>query len=698
MDGQRQVLYDMDGNEILEDEYGNELGDVMDPEEYGQEQAQYQGEQGEDDLKYDEFEAMIEQQEDESSNKIAELRAANYVGAKGTPMWHLRNQIKTGEQAISFFAKYGSNMPIKFLNCNRKEVGPAEFRPYDLVTTQTQDRKELNQEYFTISAQGVVQVFQDKNEKIKGAKKNHVPTEFLSLPEWMQQSTMFNVLTSMKFFKHYLIGKVFRLWMSNVRYRRYNRTRQQLAKDLIFSRPDFLPEFMSINKVLYEMQSKLTFHVEKKQASYELEVFMQAQRQHHDEAKNHYRSKVDEEIKNSLVNLTKKISDSRTLREEEDLENSKKGKAEKKKSIVRQKDERNLKNQVLHLARGNYKALGTFIRLIDYRVVEAQVRINQESAEFILAEMDNQIKKYAITTQVEFDSPSGMSFAPDKSAFKTGMDKLLLDMKSAVEEIQPINLHSDLQQFINGLITDTAPRFSPIVEDSYAYKQTKKAIEDHLSEDFLVLETETAKFENCRNVYAFEQQFRFEDFQAQENSEDIDYIKGLFDKWGQWESQIQKNIAQYTSSGLVKADGKKLRDQLQQKVKKELASLRNHLYQIAERTYKSIDKALNKIGEDVKKDPKNLEQYVQFVRSLKQASDTLTDCEEQKQKLEIMKMTLQKNRDKDAAQNTMGGMSHVQILRGFYQRQSQLIGGRVLGTTILPPAGAREPVTEVRLG
>ena len=107
---------------------------------------------------------------------------------------------------------------------------------------------------------------------------------------------------------------------------------------------------------------------------------------------------MDEEIKNSLVALTKKISDSRTLREEEDLENSKKGKAEKKKSIVLQKEERNLKNQVLHLARANYKALGTFIRLIDYRVVEAQVRINQESAEFILSEMDNQIKKYAITT------------------------------------------------------------------------------------------------------------------------------------------------------------------------------------------------------------------------------------------------------------------------------------------------------------
>jgi len=78
---------------------------------------------------------MINQVEDESNNKIAELRAANYVGSKGTPMWHLRNAIKSGEQAISFFAKYGSNMPIKFLNCNRKMVGPSDFRPYDLVVT-----------------------------------------------------------------------------------------------------------------------------------------------------------------------------------------------------------------------------------------------------------------------------------------------------------------------------------------------------------------------------------------------------------------------------------------------------------------------------------------------------------------------------------------------------------------------------------
>jgi len=148
-------------------------------------------------------------------------------------------QIKTGEQTISFFAKYGSNTPIKFLNCNRKPVPPDLFRPYDLITVR--DEKNLNDEYFTISALGVVHVCPEKGKKF--SKHDAAPTEFFSLSDWMQQSTMFNVLTSMKFFKHYLIGKVFNLWKGNVRFLMYNRTRENLANNLIFSRRAFVSTY-----------------------------------------------------------------------------------------------------------------------------------------------------------------------------------------------------------------------------------------------------------------------------------------------------------------------------------------------------------------------------------------------------------------------------------------------------------------------
>ena len=74
------------------------------------------------------------------------------------------------------------------------------------------------------------------------------------------------------------------------------------------------------------------------------------------------------------------------------MDNTKKGKAEKKKSLVVEKQNKAVRNQVITLARMNFKSLGTFIRLIDYRVIETQVRINQEGADLIISEMDNVIR------------------------------------------------------------------------------------------------------------------------------------------------------------------------------------------------------------------------------------------------------------------------------------------------------------------
>ena len=191
MSGQEPVRFDMDGNPIMEQEMEMDM-EGMDP--YGEEMEEVErkpydmeDEEGatEDDLSYEQFQQLIEDQQDEGHDQISELRKCNFI-RKGTPIWHLQQSIKTGEQAISFFAKHGNNMPIKFLNCNRRKVAPSEFRPYDLVTVDND--KELDDEYFTISAQGVVQIFRDRSSRrfMQLSKQRNVnPTEFLSLSEWM---------------------------------------------------------------------------------------------------------------------------------------------------------------------------------------------------------------------------------------------------------------------------------------------------------------------------------------------------------------------------------------------------------------------------------------------------------------------------------------------------------------------------------
>ncbi len=54
-------------------------------------------------LTFDEFRQMIENNEDESKSKAMQARTANFI-RKGTPIYEMLVKIKTGEQAISFFA------------------------------------------------------------------------------------------------------------------------------------------------------------------------------------------------------------------------------------------------------------------------------------------------------------------------------------------------------------------------------------------------------------------------------------------------------------------------------------------------------------------------------------------------------------------------------------------------------------------
>ena len=61
----------------------------------------------------------------------------------------------TGEDAISFFAKYGNTTPIKFINCKRKMS--SEFRPYDLSIIHDYQEVLKMVEYFTVSPSGIVQ-------------------------------------------------------------------------------------------------------------------------------------------------------------------------------------------------------------------------------------------------------------------------------------------------------------------------------------------------------------------------------------------------------------------------------------------------------------------------------------------------------------------------------------------------------------
>jgi len=146
-----------------------------------------------------------------------------------------------------------------------------------------------------------------------------------------------------------------------------------------------------------------------------------------------------------------------------------------------QRSEDELRRRLLLLTKRNYRSLGTYIRLIDYMVLATQVKINQESAQKILHEMQlGTARKYFVSISMLFDmdeATTDMRFNPQKSEFTQFFEKLLLDMRGTAEEVNRVTTQPDFQHHIHGLMTDTQPRFRTIVTNSFAYTTIKERIQ-----------------------------------------------------------------------------------------------------------------------------------------------------------------------------------------------------------------------------
>ena len=69
--------------------------------------------------------------------------------------------------------------------------------------------------------------------------------------------------------------------------------------------------------------------------------------------------------------------------------------------------------------------------------------------------------------------------------------------------------------------------------------------------------------------------------------------------------------------GLIVASGRKIKEKLQNRVKKEQDNLRQYLFDLADITNKEITKGIESMKQTLQKPISNLNSYVEFVNKLK---------------------------------------------------------------------------------
>ena len=82
--------------------------------------------------------------------KLNKIQNAMYADRKVRK--HIR-KLKTGDDAIAFFAKYGNTTPIKFIHCVKNGIS---YNPYRLRIVHNTTKLAKAKEYYTVSPSGIV--------------------------------------------------------------------------------------------------------------------------------------------------------------------------------------------------------------------------------------------------------------------------------------------------------------------------------------------------------------------------------------------------------------------------------------------------------------------------------------------------------------------------------------------------------------
>lgn len=539
-------------------------------------------------------------------------------------------KIITGEDAISFFAKNGNTTPVKFLYCNKASGDGKNFRPYDLVVVP---EKEIHAEYFTISAQGVVHAMPKTSE---GSV-----TTFYSLADWMHQSKLFNLLTSMKFFKHYLNGKVFSLWRGNVRYNHYCATRNKLKRNLFFAKPVFVESMPKINELLYTMTTCHLLELSEKSV-YELSTYVDMQKTEKAKARKDFELAM-EKLKYECDTVKQVVIDSANLPEMEDLDPAKLGQRNKKKSMVQQKMEEKERKHKLKLAKEHKEMLPSFVRLVDYMSSETIVTLiidrTSKFYKFLIEKKGNKI----FSTRVMYGKDC-MVFDPNEEEFLERLDTIF---EGILSEVNNINRVSQGYEELFGNDRSNQAQISEIVKGSDLYQETILRIKDKFIEDFKEANVYVdTYFEKARYVNDYVATWNFDSYKAEGHT--VQHIK---DELNKIKDSMNRDVQNYVHSGpnntvkgILNIDGKNVKKQLQDNLASAQQDLKSYLIAMAGSKADSANSELRDLNQRLSQQPSALSDFIKFMEDLNMGKIVFQNVETARTELDEIERTLKREK------------------------------------------------------
>lgn len=318
---------------------------------------------------------------------------------------------KTGREVVENFVKGHFLGEVKFAFLN---VAPSvRYDPYNLVVVP---EDKVNPEHYVISSHCVLHV------------NPHGPSESQSLAEWYRETCLFKAISSIPFFKNFLVTKMFRKWTDIKKFSQFLKVEAEIERSLISNVPSFGSALLRISSLLQDLE-KVTFFPFQVNLSYSLDEFEDTIFRTCDTGYQ-YMEKFFRYCQ-IIVNKTQESCFEYLEYCEGQVKNHRHNYQE---SLAVAKRKRAIRQHNLKLARDEVKRLSTFVRLVDHIIVSNLLTLVKKNiSEFVHETMPGPIPERdgLFTADMVFGDDHRLKLSPSVKQFAHVVDVAVRSIISA---------------------------------------------------------------------------------------------------------------------------------------------------------------------------------------------------------------------------------------------------------------------------
>lgn len=470
----------------------------------------------------------------------------------------IMKSIRTGDDAVNFFARYGSDTPVKFVTLIQVD-DPKHYRPYDLVVTPM---PEMISEYFTMSPAGIVYICPGE------------PSVCIPLANWVRQKINFNILRNIRFYKYYLHKKMFTMWKENVRFLLFTKQRKRINDRLFLGRKTCYSAILSIKRNLLDIRGVELLNLDLKTC--DKDVFLDQQSGQCSRAM----AQFEESMRHIVSDVEGVISDINNLYSQANQDStsaalafSDNGGTEKNKSLVQMRKEKAERKLMRQRARHEYHSIPLFIRYVDYMTVETLVDISISSIQAFYEEFIKIRKTGIFETTVRF-TKTGTAFTPTCRELDDALDTVfdtLINTSGGVNRVSYINKNASSSSF------GPPANIQTIIRDNRVFRHLLENFHQKVQVDFEKAEEHAQAYESVRPIYDFNATWDFEAYRQQQH--ELSSLKAMMERITNWSKELEK--LRNKPIGVLEVDSRRLKGELNPMREARLQEIKDYIKDMA---------------------------------------------------------------------------------------------------------------------